>query len=96
MDSFLEAVVRKQDRDPIRLKTLDLDGKPNVITLRLDLEFWPTYELRRNEGVWERVERIDSSGAESVNRVEMTPADDGHGWPGNGASAVGGRGPLEN
>lgn len=96
LDSFLEAVGTKHDHDPVRLKTLDLDGKPSVITLKLDLEFWPTYELRRNEGVWERVERIDSSGAESVNRVEMTPADDGHGWPGNGASAVGGRGPLEN
>jgi hypothetical protein len=86
----------KHDHDPVRLKTLDLDGKPSVITLKLDLEFWPTYELRRNEGVWERVGRIDSSGAVSVNRVEMTRADDGHGWPGNGASAVGGRGPLEN
>ncbi|MFP6654327.1 MAG: hypothetical protein VCB25_01785, partial [Myxococcota bacterium] len=57
LDSFLEAVARKQDRDPIRLKTLDLDGMPSVITLKLDLEFWPTYELRRSQGIWERLDQ---------------------------------------
>ena len=48
---FLAAVAAKNDRDAVRLNTIDLDGKPSVITLKLDLEFWPTYELRRNEGV---------------------------------------------
>jgi S1-C subfamily serine protease len=55
LDSFLSAVGAKKDREAVRLKTLDLDGKPDVITLKLDLEYWPTYELRRTDGVWERV-----------------------------------------
>lgn len=61
LDSFLAAVASKKDRDPVRLKTLDLDGKPAVITLKLDLEFWPTYELRRIDGLWERVGLLDAA-----------------------------------
>ena len=55
LDAFLEAVAGKRDRDPVRLETVDLDGKPNVLTLKVDLEYWPTYELRKREGVWERI-----------------------------------------
>ena len=54
LDEFLTAVSGKEDRDPVRLETVDLDGKPDVITLKVDLEYWPTYELRREEGIWER------------------------------------------
>ena len=61
LNSFLTAVTSKKDRDAVRLKTLDLDGKPAVITLKLDLEFWPTYELRRTDGVWKRVGRLDAA-----------------------------------
>ena len=61
LDSFLTAVDSKKDRDAVRLKTLDLDGKPAVITLKLDLEFWPTYELRRIDGVWKRVGLLDAA-----------------------------------
>jgi S1-C subfamily serine protease len=55
LDEFLEAVAGKKDRDPVRLEIVDLDGKPTVITLKVDLEYWPTYELRKSNGVWERV-----------------------------------------
>ncbi|MEM9176863.1 MAG: trypsin-like peptidase domain-containing protein [Myxococcota bacterium] len=55
LDGFLAAVAGKRDREAVRLETLNLDGKPAVITLKLDLEYWPTYELRRSEGQWERV-----------------------------------------
>ncbi len=61
LDSFLTAIAFKKDREAVRLKTLDLDGKPAVITLKLDLEFWPTYELRRIEGIWERVGWLDTA-----------------------------------
>jgi len=61
LDSFLAAVGSKKDRDAVRLKTLDLDGKPAVITLKLDLEFWPTYELRRIDGRWERDAQLDAT-----------------------------------
>ena len=64
LDGFLAAVADREDRAPVRLETLDLDGKPGVLTLKLDLEYWPTYELRRDGGVWRRVgRRADEAGA---------------------------------
>lgn len=77
LDSFLVAVSSKQDRDAVRLKTIDLDGKPSVITLKLELEYWPTYELRRNDGVWERVSGLDSADEEKLSwarHAEAPPA----------------------
>jgi hypothetical protein len=38
----------------VRLDIAMLDDKPNVITLELDLEFWPTQELRRGPDGWQR------------------------------------------
>jgi S1-C subfamily serine protease len=69
LDEFLATVASKRDRDAVRLKTLDLDGKPKVITLKLDLEYWPTYELRRKNGVWERVGRLDAEKPTSLVRA---------------------------
>jgi S1-C subfamily serine protease len=67
LDSFLMAVSSKNDRDAVRLKTIDLDGKPTVITLKLELEYWPTYELRRTNGIWERVSALDSHPEEKLS-----------------------------
>jgi S1-C subfamily serine protease len=55
LDGFLALVADKHDHDPVRLETVDLDGRPAVITLKLDLEYWPTYELRRTAAGWERI-----------------------------------------
>ena len=55
LDSFLAAVVDRPDRSSVRLRTLSLDGRTEVMTLKLDLEFWPTTELRRNGKGWERI-----------------------------------------
>lgn len=59
LDEFLEAVAGKQDRDAVRLEILDLDGRPDVITLKVDLEYWPTYELRKVRGVWKRAALLE-------------------------------------
>lgn len=56
LDSFLAAVAGKPDRASVRLKTIDLDGKVDLLTLRLDLEYFPTYELRRTKDGWLRIE----------------------------------------
>lgn len=69
LDSFLAAVSAKSNREAVRLKTLDLDGKPDVITLKLDLEYWPTYELVRSNGIWERVAREEHPGSTSLVRA---------------------------
>jgi hypothetical protein len=55
LDAFLAAVADRPDRGPVRLRTLHLDGKEEVITLKLDLQFWPTVELRRTAGRWVRL-----------------------------------------
>jgi S1-C subfamily serine protease len=55
LDGFLALVADKRDGDAVRLETVDLDGRPAVITLKLDLEYWPTYELRRTGAGWERL-----------------------------------------
>ncbi len=57
LDAFLEVVKGREDRGAVRLRIVDLDGKPQVVTLKLDLAYWPTAELRVGEGGWERVAR---------------------------------------
>jgi S1-C subfamily serine protease len=65
LDSFLAAVADRPDRSSVRLRTMSLDGKTGVITLKLDLEFWPTTELRRNGKGWERISHPPSAANES-------------------------------
>jgi len=62
LDSFLAAVAERPDRSSVRLRTVSLDGRPDVMTLELDLEFWPTTELRRNAKGWERIPHPPSKG----------------------------------
>jgi len=61
LDSFLAAVVDRPDRSSVRLRTVNLDGRTSVMTLKLDLEFWPTTELRRNGKGWERISHPPSA-----------------------------------
>ena len=54
LDHFLAAVRDKADRDSLRLELADLDGRVSVVTLVLDLDYWPTFELIRGEEGWVR------------------------------------------
>ena len=55
LDTFLKLVTGRADRTSLRIKTLALNGAPEMITLKLDRHYWPTYELRRVDDRWERV-----------------------------------------
>ncbi|HWY93711.1 MAG TPA: trypsin-like peptidase domain-containing protein [Steroidobacteraceae bacterium] len=57
LDAFLAAVAGKPDRTAVLLKTLTWNNAVEVITLKLDQHYWPTYDLRRTEAGWELSER---------------------------------------
>jgi S1-C subfamily serine protease len=54
LDAFLKVVSGRPDRSAIRLRTITWNNAPEVITLKLDRHYWPTYEVRRTAQGWER------------------------------------------
>jgi hypothetical protein len=54
LDAFIKAVSGREDRSAMRLRTMSWNGSVEVITLKLDNRYWPTYELRRTDNGWER------------------------------------------
>lgn len=66
LDAFAAVVGPMADGEPVRLKTVGLDGKVQAVTLELDLMYWPTLRLERGEdGQWRR-ERVDRADTASV------------------------------
>jgi S1-C subfamily serine protease len=55
LDVFLRQVGGRPDRSSLRIKLLDWNGAPQVITLKLDRHYWPAYELDRTAEGWQRV-----------------------------------------
>jgi hypothetical protein len=55
LDAFIAAVRGRPDRSSVRLKTVTWNGSTGVTTLKLDQNYWPAYDLRRNpDGEWVR------------------------------------------
>jgi S1-C subfamily serine protease len=54
IDAFLRQVSGRPDRSSLRIKLLSWNGAPEVITLKLDRHYWPSYELKRGVVGWER------------------------------------------
>ena len=54
LDSFVAQVRDKKDRESVRLTTLDWNNAPQVITLKLDLHYWPGFEVTRTGDGWQR------------------------------------------
>ncbi len=54
LDEFLKVVSGRPDRSAIRLRTITWNNAPEVITLKLDRHYWPTYELRKTDSGWQR------------------------------------------
>jgi S1-C subfamily serine protease len=73
LDSFLLAIQDKPDHGAVRLRTEDLESKERVMTLELDLAYWPTYELRREASGWRRSERSLRIDANTGTRIRALP-----------------------
>ena len=56
LQAFVEAVKDLDHRDSVRLKTVSWNETAEVITLKLDTQYWPAYEIRRTETGWRRVD----------------------------------------
>ncbi|HWG77158.1 MAG TPA: trypsin-like peptidase domain-containing protein [Steroidobacteraceae bacterium] len=54
LDAFLRQVQGRPDLSSLRIKLLDWNGAPQVITLKLDRHYWGAYELRRSADGWQR------------------------------------------
>ncbi|KAK1937999.1 Pro-apoptotic serine protease [Phytophthora citrophthora] len=61
MDDFLRVVERLGNRESVRLKTISINTKPKVFTLKTDYHYWPTIELCREGGNWKYVEHSVAS-----------------------------------
>ena len=56
MQAFIDAVKDIGNRESVRLKTVTWNETTEVITLKLDTQYWPAYEIRRTDEGWRRTE----------------------------------------
>jgi S1-C subfamily serine protease len=55
LQSFVDVVKGMDDQESVRLKTMSWNGAVQVITLKLDNQYWPAYEIQRTEDGWHRM-----------------------------------------
>jgi len=55
LQTFVDTVADKKDQASVRLKTVTWNGAVEVITLKLDNQYWPAYEIRRSDSGWQRL-----------------------------------------
>ncbi|MDH3400234.1 MAG: trypsin-like peptidase domain-containing protein [Chromatiales bacterium] len=56
LDAFLARVSGKRDGESLRIKTINLNDQVDVLTLKLDKHYWPSYQLIKIDGQWVREE----------------------------------------
>ena len=54
LQSVVDVIRGKQDRASVRVRTVTWNGAVEVITLKLDNQYWPAYEIRHTEDGWVR------------------------------------------
>uniref|UniRef100_A0A5B6ZRJ1 Putative protease Do-like 7 isoform X1 n=1 Tax=Davidia involucrata TaxID=16924 RepID=A0A5B6ZRJ1_DAVIN len=46
LDAFVDVTKKLEDGEFVRVRMVHLNGKPRVLTLKQDLHYWPTWEIR--------------------------------------------------
>lgn len=59
LDEFLGTVRGKRDRESVRLTTVTWNNFTEVLTLKIDRTYWPTYEIAWRDGDWRATEVAD-------------------------------------
>ncbi|KAI8018918.1 Protease Do-like 7 [Camellia lanceoleosa] len=56
LDAFVDVTKEIEDGEFVRVRTVHLNGKPRVLTLKQDLHYWPTWEVRfdSDTAMWRR------------------------------------------
>src|SRR5688572_30286582 len=54
LDTFVRAAAGLADQESVRLNTITFNDVPEVITMKLDPQYWPSYELVRDGYEWRR------------------------------------------
>jgi len=54
LQAFVDAVAGKKDQASVRLKTVTWNGAVEIITLKLDNQYWPAYEIKKTQNGWRR------------------------------------------
>ncbi|XP_057433604.1 protease Do-like 7 isoform X2 [Lotus japonicus] len=56
IDAFVAVTKELEHGEFVRIRTIHLNGKPRVLTLKQDLHYWPTWELRfdPDTAIWRR------------------------------------------
>jgi len=54
LDAFVRVASSLGDKESVRLNTISFNEVPEVITMKLDPQYWPSYELRRDGYEWRR------------------------------------------
>ncbi|XP_065849796.1 protease Do-like 7 isoform X2 [Euphorbia lathyris] len=65
LDAFINVTKELGHGEFVRVRTVHLNGKPRVLTLKQDLHYWPTWELRfdPSNAMWSRktIKSLDSN-----------------------------------
>jgi S1-C subfamily serine protease len=54
--AFRSAVAALRDGDTVRLRSVDLEGRVELLAIEVDLHDWPSVLLSRKDGGWERTD----------------------------------------
>ncbi|CAA0841081.1 Protease Do-like 7 [Striga hermonthica] len=75
LDAFVSVTKGIEHGEFVRVRTVHLNGKPRVLTLKQDLHYWPTWELRFDPeaAMWRRrtIKSLDSRSPRAFHQLSI-------------------------